>query len=169
MRYKNKSKAISSQAQPPALACGSPGLCHQGLYHRLKGNLLWHLEHLFSSCFTDLGAWIVVYFPLSHSLTAAGQLFLLFFKYHRSSTIIADGLSFGQQWVHLGASWNCPCLCRGRFFLPLTEASPGSLPLWYQKPWHINPKHRATNPSIAYDDTSEDKIYFCETICFLTL
>lgn len=69
MRYKNKSKAISSQAQPPAIACSSPGLCQQGLYHRLKGNLLWHLEHLLSPCFTDLGAWIVVCFPFSHSFS----------------------------------------------------------------------------------------------------
>jgi len=46
------------------------------------------------------------FFPHS-SITAVTQLFLPFVKYViKGTTSITDGLSFGQQRVHLGANWN---------------------------------------------------------------
>ena len=117
-------------------------LPHHGLHHRLQGNLCSGAWSISPSSFPDLGVCRAVshlHF-LCHSFSAA------FFspseiRHHRGATSIADGLSFDQQQICLGAGWNLLCPARGQLLVSSHRSHPCSPCLHPQltKPCHINP------------------------------
>jgi len=87
-------------------------LPHHGLHHGLQGNLCsgaWSTSS--PSSLTSVSAGLF----LSHILTPLSWLQLhsnfspSYIPCARSTTTVADGLSHGQRWVHLGASWHWLC------------------------------------------------------------
>lgn len=87
-----------------------PCLLWCGVWQDLQGNLYsntWSTS--FPSSFTDPNAFKVASLTYSHPClpaAAAQKLYPFLICYHRSTTTIADELSFGQWQVHLGTCWN---------------------------------------------------------------
>lgn len=95
------------------LWCGCP--LHHGLFHRLKWNLLWHLEHLLPSFLTNLGIYRSVsptsfVHPSHHHEAFCSFLNMLSQKHHhlgcRSQlcSVVGPLKAPGTVWNHLEPS-----------------------------------------------------------------
>lgn len=78
--------------------------------------------------------------PLFHSCCALFPT-LSSIYYHRGTTRVVDGLSFGQCWVCLGASWNRLCPTWRQLLLSSYRNHPISHPT--AKPWPHKPHAQA--------------------------
>jgi len=140
----------ASFGHSPAPACGPPwlqvhicstvdvhglqadSLPHNGLHHKLQGNLCsgaWSTSS--PSFFPDLGVCRVISLTYSHYSVRLHVLpHRIFFPFsicdHRGTTIIADRLGLGQWQVHLGASWHCLYWTQGKLLAPPQSSHPCS-------------------------------------------
>lgn len=99
--------------------------------------LLLHWPGCLQGCLSHI--FFVPLSQLPHSIFTLSKI-----CYHRGATNIGSWPHFGQQRVHPGTSWNCPCLTWGQILISSYGSCPCSSPL-LPNPCHVNwiywPKH----------------------------